>query len=238
MNAHGRRPLDLEAAEHLLSGHPVARRDSRRLAERLSAASAAAFHGELAGEHAAVAAFLAAADVDLAPQPRRRSMFKSVFVAKLLTLKAAAIAVVAVSAGGVALAASTGVLPNPVNRAPDNPGHSVPAPAHSNGSNATPSPSLVGLCTAYLAGAGEGHGKALENPAFGALVTAAGGKENVDSYCTELGVTEPGPGRGSASPSDRPTGRPSGVGPSQLPTGPPGHPTGPPTGLPTGPPTS
>jgi len=238
MNTHGRRPLDPEAAEHLLSGHPAARRDSRRLAERLSAASAVAFPGELAGEHAAVAAFLAAADVDLAPQPGRRSMIKSVLVAKLLTLKAAAIAVAAVSAGGVALAASTGVLPNPLNQAPENPGHSVPAPAGSNGSNATPSPSLVGLCTAYLAGAGDDHGKALENPAFGALITAAGGTENVDSYCTELGVTEPGPGRGSASPTDHPTGKPSDVGPSQLPTGPPSHPTGPPTALPTSPPNS
>ena len=233
MNAHGRRPLDPEAAEHLLSGHSAARHGSRRLAERLSAASAVAFPGELAGEHAAVAAFLAAADVDLAPQPGRRSMIKSVLVAKLLTLKAAAIAVAAVSAGGVALAASTGVLPNPLNQAPENPGHSVPAPDHSNGSNATPSPSLVGLCTAYRAGAGENHGKALENPAFGALVTAAGGPENVDSYCTKLGVTEPGPG--SASPTDHPTGKPTDVGPSHLPTFLPSHPTGPPSGVPTPP---
>jgi hypothetical protein len=227
MNAHGRRPLDPDAAEQLLSGHPVARRGSRRLAERLSAASAVAFPGELAGEHAAVAAFLAAADVDLAPQPGRPSMIKSAVVAKLLTLKAAAIAVAAVSAGGVALAASTGVLP--LNQAPENPGHSVPASDHSNGSNTTPSPSLIGLCTAYLAGAGEDHGKALENPAFGALVTAAGGTENVDSYCTELGVTAPGADRGSGSPTDHPTGKPSNVGPSELPTGPPSHPTGPPT---------
>ena len=153
-------------------------------------------------------------------------MIKSAVVAKLLTLKAAAVAVAAVSAGGVALAASTGVLPNPLNQTPENPGHSVNAPADSNG---TPSPSLVGLCTAYLAGAGEDHGKALENPAFGALITAAGGTENVDSYCDDLGVTAPGADRGSGGPTDHPSGKPSDVGPSQLPTGPPSHPTGPPT---------
>jgi hypothetical protein len=234
MNAHGRRPLDPETAEQMLSGHPTARRDSRRLAERLSAASAVAFPGELAGEHAAVAAFLAAAEMSFTPQSGRRSMIKSTLVAKLLTLKAAAVALAAVSAGGVALAASTGVLPNPLNQAPENPGHSVSAPAHSN---ATPSPSLVGLCTAYLAGAGKDHGKALENPAFGALITAAGGAENVDSYCADLGVTEPGADRGSGDPTDPSTGKPSDVGPSQLPTSPPSHPTGPPS-HPSGPPTS
>ena len=156
-------------------------------------------------------------------------MIKSAVVAKLLTLKAAAIAVAAVSAGGVALAASTGVLP--LNQAPENPSHSVPASDHSTGPNATPSPSLVGLCTAFLAGAGEDHGKALENPAFSALVTAAGDPENVDSFCAELGVTEPGAdrGSGSGSPTDHPTGKPSDVGPTQLPTTPPSHPTGRPT---------
>ena len=229
MNAHGRRPLDAETAEQLLSGRPAAQRESRRLAERLSAASAAGFPGELAGEHAAVSAFRTAADVDLSPQPGRRSMIKSALVAKLLTLKAAAVAVAAVSAGGVALAASTGVLPNPLNQAPENPGHSVTSPADSNGPNGTPSPSLVGLCTAFLAGAGEDHGKALENPAFTALVTAAGDAESVESYCAELGVTAPGEDRGQGSPTDHPTGKPSDVGPTQLPTGPPSHPTGPPT---------
>ncbi len=227
MNAHERRRLDPKAAEQLLSGHPVARRGSRQLAERLAAASAVAFPGELAGEHAAVAAFLDAADVDPAPQPGRPSMIKSTVVAKLLTVKAAAIAVAAVSVGGVALAASTGVLPNPLNQS-DNPGHSVPASDHSNGSDATPSPSLVGLCTAFLAGAGEDHGKALENPAFGALVAAAGDSDNVVGYCTELGVTEPGADRGSGGPTDHPTGKPGDVGPSELPTTP-SHPTGPPT---------
>jgi hypothetical protein len=157
-------------------------------------------------------------------------MIKSVLVAKLLTLKAAAVAVVAVSAGGVALAASTGVLPNPL--APENPGQSAPGPDHSNGSNATPSPSMVGLCTAYLAGAGADHGQALENPAFTALVTAAGGADGVDAFCEELGVTAPGSDRGEG-PTDHPSGKPTDVGPSELPT--PSHPTGPPTPLPATP---
>ena len=226
MNAHERRPWDAETAEQLLRGRPTASRDSRQLAQRLTAVSVGAFPGELAGEDAAVAAFLAAPTVDPSPEPRSKSMIKSVLVAKLLTLKAAAVAVVAVSAGGVALAASTGVLPNPL--APESPGNSAPGPDHSNGSNATPSPSLVGLCTAYLAGAGADHGKALENPAFTALVTAAGGADGVEAFCEGLGVTAPGSDRGEGNPTDHPSGKPSDVGPTD-------HPTGPPISLPANP---
>jgi hypothetical protein len=222
--------LDAEAAERLLSGDAAARREFRQLAERLAAVDAAGFPGELAGERTAVAAFQAAADVDLAPLLERTPMIKTTLVAKLLTLKAAAVAVAAVSLGGVALAASTGVLPNPF--APENSGHSVPAPGHTNGSDATPSPSLVGLCTAYLAGAGTASEHVLENPAFSALVSAAGDKEVAD-YCAELGVT-PGPGHGGGSPTgvptpSHPTGSPS------HPNGSPSHPTGSPTALPTHP---
>ncbi len=225
--------MDAETAEQLLRGHPTARRDSPGLAERLAAVSVGAFPGELAGEHAAVAAFLAAPGAYPAPQPRSKFMIKSAVIAKLLTLKAAAVAVAAVSAGGVALAASTGVLPNPL--APQNPGHSAPGPDHTNGSNATPSPSLEGLCTAYLAGAGADHGKALENPAFTALVTAAGGADGVDAFCEGLGVTAPGSDRGEGAASDHPTGKPSDVGPTDHPTGEPSHPTGPPTTPPAAP---
>jgi hypothetical protein len=229
MNAHGHRPLDPKAAELLLSGHPESQRISRPLAERLAAASAAAFPGELAGEHAALAAFRAAADVDLAPQPGRRSMIKTALVAKLLTVKAAAVAIAAVSAGGVALAASTGVLPNPLNQVPDNAGISVPAPAQKDSEGLDASPSLIGLCTAYVVGDAAANEEALTNPAFSALVDAAGGVENIESYCAGLGVTESTPGNSA----NRPTGPPSGVVPSGLPT--PSHPTGPPTPLPATP---
>jgi hypothetical protein len=230
MNAHERRPLNAETAEQLLDGHPIARRHARGLAERLAVASAAAFPGELAGEDAAVAAFVAVSGADLAPQSGRNSMMKSAVVAKLLTLKAAVIAVTAVSAGGVALAASTGVLPNPLT--PNSPSsHSTDAPDHTGGPNATPSPSLIGLCTAYLAGAGADHGKALESPAFRALITAAGGQDKLDTFCAGLGVTAPG-SRGAGSPTAHPTGGPSHPDATEHPTGPPSHPTGPPTSHP------
>jgi hypothetical protein len=235
MNAHERRRLTAQTAEQLLDGHPIARGNARALAERLAVASAAAFPGELAGEDAAVAAFTAASGAGLAPLPEREPMLKSALVAKLLTVKAAVIAVAAVSAGGVALAASTGVLPNPM--APDNPGHSTPAPGNSNdGSNATPSPSLIGLCTAYLAGPEAEHGKVLESPAFTALITAAGGQDNVDAYCTSLGITAPGSGRGNGSPTAHPTGEPSHPNATDHPTGEPSHPNA--TDHPTGAPTS
>jgi hypothetical protein len=227
MNAHGHRRLTAETAEQLLSGRARAAHHVRRVADRLAMASAPAFPGELAGEDAAAAAFRAAQ----APLPGRRSMTTSALVAKLLTLKAAVIAVAAVSAGGVALAASTGVLPNPLA-----PGHSTPTPAHTKGSDATPSPSLVGLCTPYLAGAGADHGKALESPAFSALVVAARGRDKVDAYCGGLGVTAPGSGRGQASDhrtgapashpgaTDHPTAHPAST---RHPTGEPSHPTAP-----------
>jgi hypothetical protein len=157
-------------------------------------------------------------------------------VLKLLTVKAAAVAALVVGTGGVALAASTGVLPNPLN--------SHPAPAASAGQshpsgrpsdhpgNADPSPSLVGLCHAYTAGAGSEHGKALDSPAFQALLTAAGGKANVDGYCTKLLAAA------SARPGETPSGHPDAK-PSDLPTGHPSqHPTGHPSEHPTGEPST
>jgi len=230
MNAHERRPLTAETAEQMLAGRPVTARHAQRLANRLAMASTAAFPGELAGEDAAAAAFRAAVSADLAPQSGRRSMSKTAVLAKLLTLKAAAIAVAAVSAGGVALAATTGVLPNPL--APQNPGHSTDSPGRS-GTAGTPSPSLVGLCTAYQAGAGADHGKALESPAFSVLITAAGGKDKVDTYCTGIGVTATGSGHSTGEPTsnpgatDHPTGQPTGH-PDES-----NHPTGAPTTHPT-----
>ncbi|HEX6873485.1 MAG TPA: hypothetical protein VF163_20500 [Micromonosporaceae bacterium] len=130
-------------------------------------------------------------------------------LAKLLTLKAAAVVATA-SVGGVAVAASTGLLPNPI-------GQDSPASVHSPEGDrpdgaGTPSPSLHGLCTAFQAGAGSAHGKALESPAFTALIDAAGGPDKVDAYCTDLLATRPG-----SAPSDRP-----GNAPTTVPTGAPG----------------
>lgn len=51
---------------------------------------------------------------------------------------------------------------------------------------AAPSPSLTGLCRAYTAHAGRGPGKSLSSPAFAALITAAGGADNVPAYCATI----------------------------------------------------
>ena len=124
-------------------------------------------------------------------------------VGKILTVKAAAV-LAATAIGGVAVAAGTGSLPTqhrddaaarrthasqPARPAhPAQPAHPTGAPATSPGSTrahtATPAPSLIGLCRAFAAGAGDNPGKALDNPAFTALLTAAGGRDKVTAYCT------------------------------------------------------
>jgi hypothetical protein len=64
-----------------------------------------------------------------------------------------------------------------------------------NGDQPSPSPSLEGLCHAYTSGSDRDKGKSLDNPAFGYLITTAGGRDKVDSYCATLLAekNEPGP---------------------------------------------
>jgi hypothetical protein len=64
--------------------------------------------------------------------------------------------------------------------------------------SASPSPSLRGLCIAYLANEITG-GKRMDNPAFGALVTAAGGKDKITTYCLTLLRADPHPTRPAKS---------------------------------------
>ncbi|MFI7550397.1 hypothetical protein ACIBQ2_11660 [Micromonospora sediminimaris] len=140
-------------------------------------------------------------------------------LAKLLTVKAATV-IAATGLGGVALAAGTGALPNPLVDPTTRPTTQAPAaptvtpslpvgPADRAGASNGPSPSLTGLCQAYAAGAATNPGKASENPAFAELVEAAGGAGQVDEYCA------------AAASEDRahPTGAPSGAGrPTTHPT--------------------
>ncbi len=162
-------------------------------------------------------------------------------LAKLITVKAAAV-LAATAAGGVALAASTGALPNPLTDHPsvsasasagaDALGKPTVDPSH-KGPQGSPSPSLVGLCHAYMAGAGSTNGKALESPAFQALITTAGGKDKVDGYCTSVLAAAPGHSESakpeSSKASDHATARPTSM-PTSLPTE---HPTMHPTGAPS-----
>lgn len=217
MNAHPSRRIDRKTAERLLGGTAVDPRDHSDPLVRLLAATCAPAHpGEFVGEQIAMDAFRAA-HLDLVRRPERRSMIQTA-LAKLLTLKVAVAAGVAVAAtGGVALAASTGALPLPTGlgghtaKATPTPGEATarPSEAAEAKGNASPSPSLVGLCHAYTAGAGDNPGKALENPAFSVLISAAGGKDKVAAYCeTTLAAAK----KGESSPSaGRPTSRPDGA---------------------------
>ncbi|MBM0226004.1 MULTISPECIES: hypothetical protein [Micromonospora] len=137
-------------------------------------------------------------------------------LAKLLTLKVGATALAVAATGGVALAAATGTLPDPLTAPSAKPAaHATGKPAdkadQGKGSPAeakgSPSPNLAGLCRAYRAGAGDNPGKALENPAFRVLITTAGAKEQVAAYCDTLLATEKGKARPTATPS-HPTGQP------------------------------
>lgn len=178
----GRTAENLLSGAHADSSHP-------RLAATLRAAAGPTRPGELDGRQAAVAAFHRAVQHPSA-SPRRRSLIRTATVR--LTFKAAAVAAVLLGTGGVALAATTGALPIPLNN--HRPAPSASTGAHGVGSpqasahpgSAGPSPSLVGLCHTYTAGTGPEHGKALDSPAFQALVTAAGGKDGVDAFCTRL----------------------------------------------------
>ncbi|HEX5404201.1 MAG TPA: hypothetical protein VFX16_18080 [Pseudonocardiaceae bacterium] len=259
MSKHQQPRINRRTAARMLRGAPVIVPDT--LVGLLAAAAAPPRDGELVGEQRAAAAFLAAAHRDTVLKPRSPSMIKSM-LAKLLTVKIAAAAAAVFAVGGVATAAVAGHLASPSN----NP--STPAPTSSSAAGAagahggrpgsgtassahqgSPSPSLVGLCHAYTAGAGSDHGKALQNPAFTALITAAGGRTKVDAYCAALvkathsrsssaqgvgaSAVDTAPGN-SAGGHEASTGHPTGA-PETHPVGPPAtQPTGAPVTHPTG----
>lgn len=151
-------------------------------------------------------------------------------VTKLLVAKAV-LAALGVTGGGVALAAATGHLPASLTggSSASSPASTAATPSASGDSTshptASPSPSLRGLCQAYTAKVGSNPGKALDNPAFSALITSAGGKDQVATFCATLLASAPG----NASAS-HPTGKPSSL-PSTANTT---HPTGKPSTVPGG----
>lgn len=239
MRANRRRRLNRNVAEQLLRSGPVsgpagqpAYRDA--LTGLLAVATAPAHDRELAGEAEAAMAFRRAL-LGPAHQPRRPSMSAT----KLLAAKAV-LAALGVTGGGVALAAATGHLPSNLTGTPAaaRSAASTTAMPSANGKpashpNSSPSPSLRGLCQAYTAKDGSSPGKALDNPAFSALITEAGGKDKVPAFCASLPATPHG---------NRPTSHPGGK-PSSLPapantTHPKGKPTTVPTDHPTGKPTT
>jgi hypothetical protein len=250
-------------AEQMLNGAPAATETTRPLAALLNAATAPAHPDELAGERAALAAFENAAQLVTPSSPRRLNVLKST-LAKIVTVKAAVILAAAAGTTGVVLASTTGALNHgdgsvehgPADRSPavHSSAH-APAATHRNDnddnddndndrnaggdsgkSGEVPNPSMLGLCNAYAAHKSDNPGKALDSPAFTALITAAGGKDKVDSYCYAVTadkdngrsggdhgkpIDHPGnPGNGNPDNSDPDKDNP-GQGNDQHPTAPP-----------------
>ena len=118
------RPLTRRSASHLLD-QPGAAGD--RVGQILRAASAPAQTSELAGEEAAAAMFRAVRQFR-APVPESSPVIKTsvgrLFIARLLTAGAVAVA----ATGGIALAATTGTLPDPLRH--PHPGATPASTAH------------------------------------------------------------------------------------------------------------
>lgn len=221
-----------------------------QLDELIRAARAPGLPHETSGLDAAVAAFCTAPPLLVsAPSTMPGTDDRSPSMLKRLSRRAAAVnalaaAASAVAVGGIALAsASLSNAPSHTARAAatasDHPQH--PASARPTGSDidqdsnsphpsSTPSPSLVGLCTAWLARP-HASGQADSSAAFTVLVTAAGGAGAVEGYCTALLATRTHPGGGPTErhpptlptqASSHPNAKPAEVPP--VPT--PSHPTG------------
>ncbi|MBX6356136.1 MAG: hypothetical protein IRZ05_09830 [Micromonosporaceae bacterium] len=234
--------IDRRTAERLL-------RDGRGtgdhpLAGLLAAAKAPGRGDELAREEMAVAAFRAARRGSV-PLPQRRSMIKTA-LAKLLTVKAAALAATVVGVGGVALAASTGTIPGTQHSTGPAASHSQAAKAHPSGTPAShpagrpsraavPSgmpPGLYWLCNDYIGRDAEHRGKALGESKFQELAARTGrDRDNADKFCDKLLQQ----GDKGGAPTAHPTGaaertaNPAPDKPSQAGEPPANRPSGPPS---------
>jgi hypothetical protein len=182
----------------------------------------------------------------------------STALSKIVAAKAVATVVLLAGAtGGVALAATVSGGPDapPADR-PAATRTSAPAAAPADdsagraqsGADATeeatteapaapaePDPSLTGLCHAWTAGATDNPGAAADNPAFGALVEAAGSRDEVDGYCADLEDGEergPDGDRPAGPPADAPGAAAERSGPPTAAPGNPDHPAGPPADVP------
>ncbi len=242
--------LTAATAEQLLDGGP-----GPAGLQQLLAAAGPGTASELTGETAAIAAFLAAPrETTLPSAPIRRPSMLSTALSKILAAKAlAAVVLVAGATGGVALAANATSAPSsstdetsttatadagPTADPDAAPGDAAPADDASKAP--TPEPSIIGLCRAWAAGAGDNPGEAAENPAFRSLLEAAGSEKDVPGFCAvRESVDQPGksgtaPGQADKGPDATTDGATNG-GKGGKPTAAPGNPdrpTGPPADRP------
>lgn len=201
-------PLNPDDLDQLLDGHSASTDVLTRL---ITAARTTGAPADRSGLIDALAAFAAPSSLSAIVAAPHRSLLKAAVAkigrAKLLLLSGAVVA----ATGGIAVAASTGSLPNPLpgtahttqptdgltqagTNLPSGPSHSQPTtgdititlstPSPSE-SRESPSPSLAGLCRSWLARP-HVNGKADSSAAFTVLVTTAGGQDSVDAYCTTL----------------------------------------------------
>jgi hypothetical protein len=195
------------------------------LARLLAAVAAPATPQELAGAQRAVATFAA----EMRSHPPTLAPRRTAVPRKLLTIKAAAAALVAVlSLGGVAAAAG-GLLPDQASPVADQAAATTGADAAAHGlgkaaatdvggaanagsaegqgraSAAGPDATeaaRAGLCRAWQAGQGADNGSRMDAVAFQALVEAAGGADNIAAYCEDAtaGSSTDAHGNSQASP--------------------------------------
>ena len=195
------------------------------LARLLAAVAGPATPQELAGKQAAMASFAA----QMRSHPPTLAPRRTAAPRKVLTIKAAAAALVAVlSIGGVAAAAG-GLLADqaspvadqaPATTGADAAAHGLGKAAAANlgesaqagladgqGRESAAGPDVAGaaragLCRAWQAGQGGDHGRRMDAVAFQALVEAAGGADEVAAYCQDVtaGSSAGAHGQGQGSP--------------------------------------
>ncbi|GGQ79737.1 hypothetical protein GCM10010166_57310 [Couchioplanes caeruleus subsp. azureus] len=213
-----------------MTGDPAGA-DHRGLAALLDAAKAPASPRELAGERAAVAAFVAAyRDAETTSLPRGRRRVRIPLPARTAAVKVAA-GVAVLAGGGVALAAETGHLPagaqqqahrlfsavgvpapapETTSARPPSPTSATPSPQTSarsapgpspTGGPASADPAVPGLCRAWAAQRTP-HGKAMSADSRRDLIAAAGGEDRVADFCaTQPGAPGTTPAPGEAKPA-------------------------------------
>jgi hypothetical protein len=205
---------------------------------------------ELLGQAEALAAYRTAVGVRPNRQQTRPGRIHVLQSSRSARAAAVLAAAASLSMGGVAAAAYTGSLPGGAQGiahraigAPAGKPRTTPSTVPSSAATATPagpnvaSAAAFGLCTAWKHA--QIHGSAADKSvAFTNLVTAAGGADNVASYCASIphpgaaATTHPG-GQPTSLPSEAPTTHPGGQ-PTSLPSeAPTTHPGGEPTSLPT-----
>jgi hypothetical protein len=220
------------------------------LARLLAAVAAPATPQELAGEQLVMAEFRA----EMRSHPPTLVPRRTAVPRKVLTIKAAAAALVAaLSLGGVAAAAG-GLLPDQASPVADQATATTAADATAHGLGRAAAANLdgaadagsadgagrasavgpdasgtarAGLCRAWQAGQGADHGSRMDAVAFQALAEAAGGADNIAAFCQDVaaGASAGANGTSQASPPSDRAATPTSVSPPS--SGPPADP-GPP----------